>query len=85
MHVSVAAAVVAVFSGSVDAMGLTSFARDLSLASSMGINSGELLGQRKSVHQLAMERMDDVLTTSYVSVCSVQLLFEAVLICADPN
>ncbi|KAJ5299223.1 hypothetical protein N7476_010780 [Penicillium atrosanguineum] len=68
MHFFEVAAAVAVFSGSVDAIGLTSSARDLTLASRMGINSAELLGQRKTVHEIALERSDSVLNSQYVSI-----------------
>lgn len=68
MHFLAIAAALAALSGTSSAMGLTSFRRDLLLASKMGINSWELLGRHQSVHEIAMERSNATITTQYVSV-----------------
>ena len=68
MHFLAIAAALAALSGTSNAMGLTSFRRDLTLASKMGINSWELLDRHQSVHEIATERSNVTLTSQYVSV-----------------
>lgn len=79
------AAAVAALSSSADAMGLNSLARDLTLASTLGIKAEDFLGQRKTLDEIAMERADHRLDPQYVSVWYVFVLYKFVLTSADSD
>lgn len=86
MHFFEIAAALAALSGSTEAMGLTVFSRDLTLASKMGINSGELLNRHKSAHEIAMERSYNItLHAQYVSVWVSLMLCLSILTRSDSN
>jgi hypothetical protein len=85
MHFFEIAAALAALSGSTEAMGLTVFSRDLTLAQKMGINSGELLKRHKSAHEIAMERSYNTLHAQYVSVWVWLMLYLPILTRSDSN
>lgn len=62
------AAALAVLSGTTAAIGLNMLRQDFTLAGELGIEPGELLSKQGSVHQIAMHRVSQNISTQYATV-----------------
>lgn len=77
------AVALAALSGTTAAMGMNIFRGDFTLAGELGIGPGELLSKQMSVHEIALQRTAQNLTTQYATVSRLGRLSSSRLLTLD--